>query len=228
MVTPIPTSPDGDMEIDIPATNSITGFTMTVTVPPLPTDKTGLMYIWPGLQTGGAGPATLLQPLLIYGPGGCNNQATPAEVNYQTWSVQGYNVNPNGSCGGGNQMAVNPGDTLTMNITQTSSATTGSWLQTITDVTTGQSVTWSITSAGVQFLRAMITVEVDNGNTGLTTSAPISFADITLTLANAQSGNWCNPAQLGMTDSMTVGVISADTKSCSISRVTLMSGPTSL
>ena len=216
------------MEIDIPATNSITGFTMTTTVPPLPTDKTGQLYIWLGLQTGGSGPATLLQPLLIYGPGNCQaSQDTSAEANYGTWYVEGYNVNPNGTCGGGNLMAVAPGDTLTMDITQTS-ASAGTYLQTITDTTTGQSVSWSITSAGVQFLRAMITVEVDNGNTGLATSAPIAFSNITLTLANPQSGNWCNPAQLGSTDTMTVGVISADTKSCSISKVTLMSGATSL
>ena len=137
MVTPIPGSPDGSVEIDIPATNSITGFTMTTTVPPLPTDKLGVMAIWPGLQTGGSGPATLLQPLLIYGPDNCQmSQDTTAETNYGTWYVEGYNVNPNGSCGGGNLMAVAPGDTLTMNIALTSSAATGSWLQTITDVTT--------------------------------------------------------------------------------------------
>jgi hypothetical protein len=123
-------------------------------------------------------------------------------------------------------MAVNPGDTLTMNTVQTS-ASAGTYLQTITDVTTGQNVTFSVTSPGLQLLRAMIVVEVDSGNTGLTTSAPIAFTDITLTLANAQAGNWCNPAQLGSTDTMTIGVISADTKSCTISNVTLMSGPTS-
>lgn len=138
---------------------TITEFSMDFNVPPLPAQKSGTLFIWPGLQPlGGAAHFDpidngVLQPVLTYGGSCAPNQ--PPEISshpYDSWWISGQYVNTYGhqpgytGCHGGAVMAVPVGDWLHVNMSLTGDHRT--WIQSITSKTTGRTVSYSIDMQG--------------------------------------------------------------------------------
>jgi hypothetical protein len=217
---------DGSMRILIPAENRIVSFNSTLVVPSKPPQSNGIVSVWPGLQpfgnffSSGSVSNGVLQPLLVWGGAPCTSDGnTPAiSVTHETWWVEGYYYSSVDGCHGGPVMAVSPGDTLTLTMTLVGTT----WTQTIFDANTGQTVTFPMDMLGQNQNIAEFFIEEKLASAGL--SAPVTYTNITITLANPQSGSWCTPSSIGATDSMAKPVISADSKTCSIDYVTLMSG----
>jgi hypothetical protein len=131
----------------------ITEFSMTMSVPPLPTQKTGTLFIWPGLQplaqSANYNPINLgvLQPVLAYGPSCAPHQPQDVSGNpYHSWWISGQYVNTYGSysghtgCNGGEVMTVPVEDSLFVNMSLHGSI----WTQTVTSRATGRTVRYSI------------------------------------------------------------------------------------
>jgi hypothetical protein len=135
----------------------ITQFNMVMSVPPLPTENAGTLFIWPGLEPLGGStnfnPLNLgvLQPVLSYGPSCAPNQpSSVSSAPYASWFISAQYVNTNGNvaghtgCNGGDVMTVSPGDFLTVNMTL--SGTT--WTQTISSYKNSKTVSYSIDLQG--------------------------------------------------------------------------------
>lgn len=223
VANPIYRQNDGSMVINIPTTNQIVSFTSEVIVPAKP-DAVGVLAVWPGLQsqgvttTNGSVGNGVLQPVLVWGGIGCSKTTTLEQVNYGTWWIEGYYFSNADGCHGGDVMSVAVGDKLKL----TMALLNGVWTQTIVNATTGATVNFAMDMKGQPQNVAEFYVEEHGKSTGL--KAPVTFSNITITLANPQTGNWCTPFELGKTDTMAVPVISADTKTCTIGSVTLMTG----
>ncbi|RYF11084.1 MAG: hypothetical protein EOO40_03950 [Deltaproteobacteria bacterium] len=120
--------------------------TTTLLVPPKPR-ASGTDFIWPGLQpyTGSPNPNNMsfgvLQPVLTWGPSCAPNQL-PDDV-YTFWWVSGQFVDDSG-CYGGATMQVAPGDGLLMDLVLKKSV----WTQTVTDLATQQSVSYTVDLRG--------------------------------------------------------------------------------
>ncbi|KAJ3268688.1 hypothetical protein HDV01_002366 [Terramyces sp. JEL0728] len=124
-------------------------FESTLTVPLLLTPAWDTTFIWPGLQPLGNSPHFLpinngvLQPVLTYGISCAPNPSnTPLSLN--SWWISAQYVNTYASpiiCTGGNVMNVNVGDSLKM-VMQLRTGTT-TWDQTVTNLNSGTSVSFS-------------------------------------------------------------------------------------
>ena len=125
--------------------NQIVRLQTTLTVLPKP-PASGTLFLWPGLDPNGANfypiDNGVLQPVLTWGSS-CAPGTQPRA--YSTWWISAQYVNTNGSnpgfigCYGGPVMSVNVGDTLNMDIQLTGTV----WNQTVLDVQTNQSVSFS-------------------------------------------------------------------------------------
>ena len=219
---------DGYVQFGIPITNQVVGLQTEVDVPPLP-QAVGALGLWPGLQPISASPTYaplgngIIQPILAYhnsniGPA-CSTE-TPAESNYGTWWVEGYVWNNTTGCSGGNVMAVSPGDHLKMVISLTGTV----WTQVITDVNTGQSVSFAKDMQGQAQNLVDFAIEEKGANTGAGLDH-VTYTNTTITLAHSESGNWCVPNAFGSLDYMLAPTISADGKSCALPSITLKPGP---
>jgi len=130
----------------------IIDFSMVMSVPPLPPQKKGTLFIWPGLEPLNGvnyNPVNLgvLQPVLTYGPTCAPNQPPSIQRNpYQSWFISGMYVNTGGhvpgltDCNGGPVMLVSPGDWLTIDMRLNGT----NWIQNITSANTKQSVSFTI------------------------------------------------------------------------------------
>jgi hypothetical protein len=209
----------GMIEFNISTQTEIVGLHTTLTVPakPLPS---GTLFLWPGLQPlpGGKNYNPIgngvLQPVLTWG-GTC---APTAPSSYDSWWISGQYVNTYGSeqghtgCLGGQGMDVAVGDQL--DIAMTLSGT--SWNQTIVDRQSGHTATFDIDMDGQAQDWGIFTIESDG-------SEPISdvvFTSTTLTLA-AADGAGCQPSTRGQDDYFSAPEISADGKTCCVSKLIL-------
>eukprot|EP00475_Leptophrys_vorax_P004992 TRINITY_DN12_c0_g2_i1.p1 TRINITY_DN12_c0_g2~~TRINITY_DN12_c0_g2_i1.p1 ORF type:complete len:267 (+),score=48.13 TRINITY_DN12_c0_g2_i1:76-876(+) len=179
----------------------ITEFAMTMSVPPLPTQNAGTLFIWPGLEplSGSANfnPINLgvLQPVLTYGPSCAPNQ--PSDVSskpYSSWWISGQYVNTYGQvsgytgCNGGDVMKVFPGDLLFVNMSLSGRV----WTQTVTSRSTGQRVAYSIDMRGQAQNWAMLVFE----NYGSFTPSPAwSLTDIVIE-TSVYDANLCTSSSM--------------------------------
>lgn len=131
----------------IPSNNRITHMQVQMTVPPKPAAAKGTLFLWPGLQPGGANYNPInngvLQSVLTWGPSCAPIKQPPL---YSTWWISGQYVNTFGSypgytgCHSGPEMPVHPGDVLTI----TFSLSEEVWTQTIYNNNTEQQVQFHI------------------------------------------------------------------------------------
>ena len=210
----------GSIELDSPASVAIVQLTTTLIVPKAP-PASGTVFLWPGLQPLPEGANYLpinngvLQPVLTWGPT-CAPGA-PASP-YASWWVSAQYVNTFGKapgftgCLGGSGMTVNEGDALTM----TMSLVEGTkWSQTVTDVQSGDSVTYGIDLRGQAQSRAEFVIEgYDQQPT-----VPVVFHSTVVTFASPPGS--CQPLRKGTTDEFSAPVTSLDGKSCCVASITL-------
>ena len=200
------------------AQNQIVRLQTTMVVPPEP-PPSGTLFLWPGLQPGGANYDPInngvLQPVLTWG-GSCAPGNQPRA--YSTWWISGQYVNTFGSdpgftgCQGGAVMPVGVGDTLIMDMALAGTI----WTQTVTDQETGQKVTYSIDMRGQTQNYAYFVIEEYS-------SAPVSeviFTDTVITYGAADTAD-CKLAMRGQTDYVSVPAASSDGRTCSIAEIIL-------
>ena len=173
--------------VEVSSGNQIVGFQTTIVVPAKP-PAFGTLFLWPGLQPTGSGSNFLpinngvLQPVLTWGPS-CAPGAQPAA--YSTWWVSGQYVNTFGSdpgftgCQGGAIMAVSVEDSLTMALTLSGTI----WTEVVTDVRTGQSVSYQIDLRGQAQGIALFEIE---GYSQLPAAATV-FANSSIAFGSPQS-----------------------------------------
>ncbi len=131
----------------IPSNNRITHMRVQMIVPPKPAAAEGTLFLWPGLQPGGANYFPInngvLQSVLTWGPSCAPTNQPPL---YSTWWISAQYVNTYGSdpgytgCLSGPAMSVHPGDVLTI----TFSLSNEVWTQTIYDHNTEKKVEFQI------------------------------------------------------------------------------------
>lgn len=187
----------------------------TLTVPPHP-EPFGTLFLWPGVGSGPRAPHFMpvgngiLQPVLTWG-WGCVTQPHPRH--HESWWVSGQYVATVGHiCDGGETMTVNVGDELDMRLWQSGTV----WRQKVTDRRTGRSVTFDRNLGGQEQLWAYLAIETKDQPPAV----PIVFRNTVITWSGP-SPAMCYPQRMGMTDTMTAPVLSADRTSCRIDRVTL-------
>jgi len=208
----------GTVLISANSKSEITRLRTDLLVPPGPV-ASGTLFLWPGLQPGGANfdPINngVLQPVLTWGSS-CAPGKQPRS--YSTWWISGQYVNTFGKepgytgCQGGPVMPVAVGDTLAIDMSL--SGTT--WTQTVTDVQTSQSVSYSIDMKGQAQNDAYFVIEGYS-------SKPVSqvvFTNTVITFAASDSAD-CKLAMRGQTDYVSVPAASSDGRSCSIQEIIL-------
>jgi hypothetical protein len=185
--------------ISVPPPNQIVAVQTTLTVPPIPPIPSNgyPLFIWPGLvpvstslnyAPVGHG---LLQPVLGWGDS-CGYATEPAA--FQSWWVQPYYYNgdatsPVYGCRFGNAMAVNPGDSLIEDIQLDLS--TGIWTQSVTDVNTQKSITWTINLSMQNQNHMLFMIEAP---TGVQINTPVTFTDTTITFETPDTTGVCTNA----------------------------------
>jgi hypothetical protein len=208
----------GTVLISANANNQIVRVQTTMVVPPKP-PASGTLFLWPGLDPNGANfnPINngVLQPVLTWGPS-CAPGTQPRA--YSTWWISGQYVNTYGNvsgytgCNGGPIMSVNVCDTLDMDIRLSGTV----WTQTVTDVQTNQTVTYSIDMQNQAQNLAYFVIEEYS-------SAPVSeviFTNTTITFASSDAAD-CKLNMRGQSDYLSTPVASSDGVSCSISQIIL-------
>ena len=204
----------------VAGSGQLTGLYTTMIVPQKPTATSGTLYVWPGVQPYsnsvnyspiGDG---ILQPVLSIGP----TCGPGAPSDYQSWWISGQYVNPSGPAGfngclGGPGMDATVGDSL--DISMTLSGTT--WTQVVTSRQTMQSVKYSLDLKGQGQNWATLAIEQP------TSLAPVSDAVFTSTRLtfSASDASSCQPSQHGPNDYFATPYVSADGKTCCVSRVIL-------
>jgi hypothetical protein len=187
-------------------------------VPP-PPPASGTLFLWPGLQPDGVNFQPIdngvLQPVLTWGPS-CAPGKQPRT--YSTWWISGQYVNTNGQvsgytgCAGGTIMSVNVCDTL--DIDMVLSGTT--WIQTITDEQTNQTVSYSIDMKNQAQNLAYFVIEEYS-------STPVSeviFTDTVITFDTSDAAD-CKVSLRGQTDFVSSPTASTDGLQCSIPQIIL-------
>jgi hypothetical protein len=200
------------------AKNQFVRLQTTMVVPPKP-PASGTLFLWPGLDPDGANFLPIdngvLQPVLTWGPS-CAPGKQPSD--YSTWWISAQYVNTNGSepgyigCYGGDVMSVNVGDTLTMDIQLSGTV----WNQTVTDLQTNRTVTFSKDMLGQTQNLAYFVIEEYS-------SAPVSeviFTNITLTFGSPDAAD-CKLSMRGQNDYVSVPVAASDGLTCSIQEIIL-------
>ena len=190
----------------------------TLTVPAEP-PASGTLFLWPGLQPGGANYLPIdngvLQPVLTWGRS-CAPGTQPKA--YSTWWISAQYVNSYGKdpgytgCSGGSVMPVNVGDTLDIDMQLAGQV----WNQTVTDVQTGQSVNFSKDMLGQTQNHAYFDIEEYS-------SAPVSpvvFTNTILTFGAADAAD-CRLAKRGQTDFVSVPQLSSDSLQCFVQEIIL-------
>ena len=192
----------------------------TMIVPPKP-PASGTLFLWPGLEplSGSAHFSPIgtgvLQPVLTWGNSCAPGVEPPA---YSTWWISAQYVNTLGSatgymgCFGGSVMSVNVGDELKIDMQLVGT----SWNQTVTDLQTGKSVSFSEDLAGQAQNWAMFVIEEYS-------SAPVSevtFTDTVITYGAADAAD-CKLDTRGPTDFVSVPIASTDGVKCSVAQIIL-------
>ncbi|MFL5303591.1 MAG: hypothetical protein ACJ8F1_00185 [Polyangia bacterium] len=198
--------------------NQITRLQTTLAVPPEP-PASGTLFLWPGLQPNGANfdPINngVLQPVLTWGSS-CAPGKQPRA--YSTWWISGQYVNTFGNdkgytgCQGGPVMSVAVGDTLNIDMALAGTV----WAQTITDVQTGQSVTYSIDMMNQAQNLAYFVIEEYSA----APISPVVFTNTTVTFGSPDAAD-CKLGMRGQNDYVSVPVASADGLSCAIQEIIL-------
>ena len=190
----------------------------TMVVPPKP-PASGTLFLWPGIDPDGANFLPIdngvLQPVLTWGPA-CAPGTQPRA--YSTWWISGQYVNTNGSvsgytdCNGGPIMSVNVCDTLIMDIALAGTV----WTQTVTDMQTNQTVTYSIDMQNQAQNLAYFVIEEYS-------SAPVSeviFTDTTITFDSPDTAD-CKVSERGQNDYVSTPVAENGGLQCSIQQIIL-------
>ena len=198
--------------------NQIVRLHTKMVVPPEPAPS-GTLFLWPGLDPDGANFKPIdngvLQPVLTWGSS-CAPGTQPRA--YSTWWISAQYVNTFGNvsgytgCSGGSVMSVNVCDTLDMDIQLSGTV----WNQTVTDVETNRTVTYSIDMKNQAQNLAYFVIEEYS-------SAPVSeviFTDTTITFASADPAD-CKLNTRGQSDYVSTPVASSDGLTCSISQIIL-------
>jgi hypothetical protein len=169
--------------------------TLTVpTLPPIPSNGYPL-FIWPGLEPVSTSvnfaPVNrgVLQPVLGWGYS-CGYASEPPA--FRSWWVQPYYYNgdatsPDYGCRFGNAMTVNPGDSLIEDMTLDVSS--GIWTQTVTDMSTLQTISWTF-DLGMQnqnYVGFLI-----EAPTGVQINTPVTFTDTTITFESPDTTGACS------------------------------------
>lgn len=200
------------------AQNQIVRLQTTLTVPSKPA-ATGTLFLWPGLQPGGANLLPIdngvLQPVLTWGRS-CAPGTQPKA--YSTWWISAQYVNTYGKaqgytgCSGGPVMSVEVGDTLRIDMQLTGTV----WSQVVTDAQTGASVSFSKDMMGQAQNSAYFDVEEYS-------ASPVStvvFTDTTLTYGSPDAAD-CKLSMRGQTDFVSIPQPSADGLQCFVSQIVL-------
>ncbi len=209
----------GFVDIAASSKNQILSLTTTLAVPVKPTANTGTLFLWPGLQPGGANYDPIdngvLQPVLTWGPTCAPNAP---KNGYASWWISAQYVNTYGSdagytgCLGGNGMNVQVGDELAMVMTLNGTV----WHQTVTDSVSQASVSYDLDMLGQAQNYAEFVIEMYTQNP----AADVVFSATTITFADAEAAA-CQPTVRGINDFFTNPKASPDGKQCSIDRIVL-------
>jgi hypothetical protein len=208
----------GLVRLSASSQNQIVRLQTTLTVPPEPA-ATGTLFLWPGLQPGGANLLPIdngvLQPVLTWGRS-CAPGTQPKA--YSTWWISAQYVNTYGKaagytgCSGGPVMSVNVGDALTIDMTLAGTV----WNQVVTDVQSGMSVSFSKDMMAQSQNAAFFDIEEYS-------ASPVSvvvFSDTTLTFGSPGAAD-CKLGMRGQTDFVSVPQPSADGLRCSVAQIVL-------
>ncbi|KAI8809796.1 hypothetical protein BJ742DRAFT_667779, partial [Cladochytrium replicatum] len=135
-----------------------------VVVPTLPSADWMTLFLWPGLEpSNSAHPLGLgvIQPVLTYGFSCAPNPNNLNIDKTKTWWISAQYVNTGSTtlsgCYGGDQMSVNPGESLLMVMTHRSGS--NFWDQVVTNESTGKSVAFSFDMQGQEQTWAMWVLE---------------------------------------------------------------------
>ncbi|CAF3148315.1 unnamed protein product [Rotaria sp. Silwood2] len=206
----------GTVIFSVENTNQFVYVETTIIVPPKQAHK-GTLFLWPGLQPGGANfypiDNGVLQPVLTWGPS-CAPGTQPAA--YSTWWISAQYVNTYGKlpgytdCNGGRIMSVNPGDQLCIKFQLRGT----DWTQTVTNRATNMAVTFSINMRG----------QAQNNLYFIIEQYSSTFVDDVVYLNSSwqfakPSNNGCNLSSRGMKDFVSTPRLSADKLSCSVAKI---------
>ncbi|CAF1033906.1 unnamed protein product [Didymodactylos carnosus] len=206
----------GSVRFLVEKTNQVIYVETTLIVPPMQAHK-GTLFVWPGLQPGGANFKPIdngvLQPVLTWGPS-CAPGIQPP--NYSSWWVSAQYVNTVGSfkgytgCKGGRVMTVNPGDQLFMQFKLNGTI----WTQTVTNLRTNRAVKFSIGLLGQAQNYVYFIIE----------QYASTFVDDAVYLNSkwkfAQPSNQgCTLAFRGIKDFVSTPQLSTDRLSCSVVKI---------
>lgn len=198
--------------------NQIVRLQTTLTVPPEPA-ASGTLFLWPGLQPGGANFLPIdngvLQPVLTWGRS-CAPGVQPKA--YSTWWISAQYVNTFGKqagytgCSGGPVMSVSVGDALDIDMQLMGTV----WNQVVTDVQTGRAVSFAKDMMGQAQNLAYFDVEEY-------LSAPVSEVIFTNTLLTFGSPgqNDCQLSMRGLNDFVSLLLASADGLQCFVPEIIL-------
>ena len=200
-------------------TNSFTAVAMDMIVPPEPTATSSLFLtaaLQPVAQSASFQPigSGVLESVLSWG-GSCAQTVQP--TNYSTWWVSGQYIG-NGNdlnhsgCLSGDALSVNVGDTLHIAMQLTGTV----WLQTISDVNTGKSVTYSIDMLG----QAQTELSLNVIRYNVAPAGDTVFENVQFTAAHPDAG-FCVPSTMGVTDAASTGVLSSDSLTCKVAKLVL-------
>lgn len=192
----------------------------TLIVPAKP-PASGTLFLWPGLEPlpGSANfnpiGTGVLQPVLTWG-NSCAPGNQPSA--HSSWWISAQYVNTLGNargykgCYGGSVMSVNVGDELKIDMQLVG----GKWNQTVTDVQTNKSVTFTEDLGGQGQNWAMFVIEEYS-------SAPVSpviFNNTVITYGAADAAD-CKLGTRGPTDFVSVPVASSDGLQCAVAQIIL-------
>lgn len=197
-----------------PTANPIVSLETDLTVPEKPA-ATGTLYVWPGLEPIMSSSTYLpigegvLQSVLTWGPD-CAPVTQPTA--YSTWWIAGEYVSTD--CESGPALSVSVGDVLHLALSLDSDGET--WHQEITDMTTGQSVSYDKNLGGQEQNYVLLAIETY----GVDPVDPIHFNNTVITWQGSSPGA-CFPNEAGPTDSVSLPQLSADGTTCDISEIVL-------
>ena len=212
---------DGYVIFTAPRSTSVTELTTTLTVP-AKAKKSGVLFLWPGLQPrdGGANYEPIdngvLQPVLTFGRS-CAPGRQPPE--YSSWWVSGQYVNTDtndpkyAGCRGGEIMVAEVGDPLRMQIIRQGSQ----WLQTVTNQRTKANVSFAIDMGGQAQHLVMFSIEpVDSAMP----TADVVFTDTVFAFADASAAA-CSTVLRGPRDYVGTVKVSQDGRRCSVDKIVM-------
>ena len=204
-------------------TAEIVGLTTTMIVPAKP-PAAGTLFLWPGLQPNATSAnfnpigEGVLQPVLSWG-NSCAPTTQPAA--YSTWWISGQYVNTLSTdpiyktqpCFSGPAISVNVGDSLLINMTLSGTV----WTQTITDMQTTQSASFSYDLGGQQQGWLYFLIEEYYPAAPIT---PVQFNNTTFTFSNS-TGASCFPNSIGVTDTVSAPQLKNNNTQCFVESITL-------